>query len=59
MERPPAPGPTQPATLSPTPQSTTDSTVAQAIPVVNAPSLIPDVLSLHNVVLSRHMPPLR
>jgi hypothetical protein len=61
-ERPPA-RPTQPATNSPTPRGpapTGNPIMAPgSLPVVHAPSLIPDVLSLHNVVLSRHMPPLR
>jgi hypothetical protein len=65
-ERPPAPGLTQPATNSPTPQglpATGNPVVAPgAIPYVNlpnvvqAPSLIPDVLSLHNVVICTHTP---
>ena len=47
-ERPAAPGPIQPATNSPTPQR---SATKGAIPIVHAPSLIPDVLSQHNLVL--------
>jgi hypothetical protein len=64
-ERPPAPGPTQPAINSPIsqgPATTGNPAVAPgAIPdalslhnVVHAPSLIPDVLSLHNVVICAH-----